>query len=268
VFPNYEGSTTDLERFINVLYALDKFFANTERKLLILFDGVHVWHKIRGKEDVEVANILRSILRVENITCFYCGSQRRLVETLFNDSYDSDYWSSLYNLAVGVPDEGELRAFIKRSFKETGKSISPTAVDLIFSYTGITTESIQELAYFTWADTMEGQTANEGCVQRGLENVIKNHASIFRRDVSRMLLEDDKVKNRLYLALSRSPVPNPRSRLWLNDFGFPKDQNRKDIQNYVDEMIETGILVQLDDGTYTVSDPFFGLWYRSVMDNS
>ena len=89
----------------------------------------------------------------------YLGSKRHMMRRLFSDE-NEPFWRSAKPVELGVIAPEPFTAYIVERFRTSGRSIEPDAVAAVLRTTGGHPYATQELCYFLWQLTAEGETAD------------------------------------------------------------------------------------------------------------
>ena len=112
--------------------------------------------------DRDLPKLMRSVFQAQpEVAHVYLGSKRHMMERIFSDEQEP-FWRSAKRIELGVIQPAKFRPFIRRGFRSTARRIDGPTLDGVLEVTGGHPYATQELAYFLWQETPEGEEADQG----------------------------------------------------------------------------------------------------------
>ena len=119
--------------------------------------------------DPTLPRLMRAVFQEQpEVAHVYLGSKRHMMRRLFSDE-NEPFWRSAKPVELGVIAPEPFAAYIVERFRASGRSIEPDAVDAVLRTTGGHPYATQELCYFLWQLTPEGEAADLARLQAALE---------------------------------------------------------------------------------------------------
>src|SRR3954467_11377181 len=109
--------------------------------------------------DSGLTKLLRSVFQEQpEVSHIYLGSKRHLMERIFNDA-NEPFWRSAKRVELGPIEPEQFKPFIRDGFRRHDRGIEEDVVDRVLEITGGHPYATQELCYYLWGATPEGETA-------------------------------------------------------------------------------------------------------------
>lgn len=239
----------DVDATVESLLALPgRLAAERKRKVALVLDEFQEVTEI----DRNYPRLMRAVFQTQpEVAHVYLGSKRHLMHRIFSDR-NEPFWRSAKQMELGPIAADEFAAFIRSRFDGTGRSISDDAVARILALTGGHPYATQQLSYFVWEETDEGDAAGLEDVERGLERLLEsenNHFSLVWEDSNR-------TERLMLLALASGPA-----RVFSADFRrahrLPAATN---VQKALTRLTSRELVKRLTRGTYAIAEPFLAQW--------
>ncbi|QLH09498.1 AAA family ATPase [Candidatus Nitrosotenuis sp. DW1] len=246
----------DVDSNLTKLYDLpEKIAKKKNKKMVVVFDEFQEIGKLDG---TEIENNLRSkIQRHKNVSYVFMGSQRHLLDQMFNDKNRALYRAGKpFNLGR-IPEE-EFGTFIKERFKAGGINVSEEVISKILQLTQCHPYYTQQLCHEIWNYCMsqDSKSIEERDVLKAKEQVMKNQNYAYTS-----MWDSTRGRHRaLLLAMAISDEKGIFSSKFRerHRLGAPSTVARA-----ADALEEKG-LIEKDGNDYVVSDTFFQEWIRKI----
>jgi hypothetical protein len=201
--------------------------------------------------DPALPRLMRAVFQAQpEVAHVYLGSRRHMMERIFNDEHEP-FWRSAKQVELGVIEPERFRRHIERRFSDTERSIEPEAVDAVLEQTGGHPYATQELCYFLWQATPEGDTATVERFERALADVLRSENAHFG-----LVWERAPAAQRLVLgALAREPG-SPLAGDYRRRHGLPGPSTVQRALGY----LERQELVERSGGSARIAEPFLAEW--------
>ena len=156
----------DLRATLEHLLALPgEIGAERKRRVALIFDEFQEVVDI----DPTLPRLMRAVFQEQpEVAHVYLGSKRHMMRRLFSDE-NEPFWRSAKPVELGVIAPEPFAAYIVERFRASGRPIEPDAVDAVLRTTGGHPYATQELCYFLWQLTAEGETADLARLQAAVD---------------------------------------------------------------------------------------------------
>jgi hypothetical protein len=182
----------------------------------------------------------------------YLGSKRHMMRRLFSDE-NEPFWRSAKPVELGVIAREPFAAYIVERFAASGRSIATEAVDAVLRTTGGHPYATQELCYFLWQLTGEGESADLARLQAAVEGVLRSENAHFAT-----VWDHASAQQRLLLqALAAEP-----GRALTTDYRRRHDLPSPSTVQSAVTALEREELVRNVGGDVRIVEPFLSEWVR------
>ena len=203
--------------------------------------------------DPGLTKLMRSVFQEQpEVAHIYLGSKRHLMERIFNDQ-NEPFWRSAKRVELGPIAADEFKPFIRRGFRAEGRDITDEAVDRVLQITGGHPYATQQLCYFLWAQTAEGETADDERLDSALARLLVSEHTHFSD-----LWDRATGNQRIVLSALAEEPGRPLTRGYQTRHGL---RGSSTTQKATDALIQQE-LVTKDRGFVAISEPFFAEWIR------
>lgn len=246
----------DVDANLTKLYDLPERVAKKMgKKLVVVFDEFQEVTKLDSK-DIET-NIRSKLQQHKNVSYVFMGSQRHLLDQMFNDKNRPLYRAGKpFNL--GRIPEDEFSQFIKERFKAGGLGISKEVISQILKQTQCHPYYTQQLCHDIWNQCMsrDAKDVQENDVIQGKEQVLKNQNYAY----TSMWDSTKGVQRALLHAMAVSDEKGIFSSGFREKYhlGAPSTVARA-----VEYLEEKGF-IEKDGNDYVISDAFFQEWIKRL----
>jgi hypothetical protein len=175
-----------------------------------------------------------------------------MMRAIFNDE-NEPFWRSAKQVELGVIRPDLFAPFIAERFRSTGKRIDDEAVETVLEETAGHPYATQELCYFVWGETPQGESAGDEQYDAALEKLLRSEHAHFG-----LVWEMAARAQRLVLrAIAREPG-RPLMGEYRRRHGLPGPSS---VQRALDALVKDE-LVARDAGEYRIAEPFLAEWLR------
>jgi AAA+ ATPase superfamily predicted ATPase len=205
--------------------------------------------------DPALPRLMRSVFQAQpEVAHVYLGSKRHMMEEIFSDR-NEPFWRSAKRLELGVIEPAAFRPFVRGGFRRTGRKLDAAALDELLEVTGGHPYATQELAYFLWQLTPEGETADHERLEAALARVLASEHAHF----SLVWERASGAQRQLLQALAEAPG-RPLTNEYRRRFGLPGPSS---VQRAL-EMLGRQELVARREGEAWIAEPFLAEWIRRL----
>jgi AAA+ ATPase superfamily predicted ATPase len=249
----FEGTANrdDIDSTLEKLFELPARLASDRKKRAALV--IDEFQEILDI-DPKLPTLMRSIFQKQpDVSHIYLGSKRSMMERIFNDP-NEPFWRSAKKTELGLIVPSHFAPFIKEKFETTDRKVDPDVVDAVLAITSGHPYGTQELCYFLWEETSEGQTAHEKQIDFAVTKVLRSEHAHFSRIWSKSA-----ISHRLILqAIAKERVIKQISNSLRQKHGLPADPT---VRKALKVMIEDELIIQ-DEAGFRIAEPFFAEWIR------
>ena len=240
----------DLRATLEHLLALPgELGAERKRRVALIFDEFQEVVDI----DPTLPRLMRAVFQEQpEVAHVYLGSKRHMMRRLFSDE-NEPFWRSAKPVELGVIAPEPFAAYIAERFRASGRSIDPEAVDAVLRTTGGHPYATQELCYFLWQLTAEGETADLAHLQAAVEGVLRSENAHFAT-----VWDHASAQQRVLLqALAAEP-----GRALTTDYRRRHDLPSPSTVQSAVTALERQELVRNEGGDVRIIEPFLSEWVR------
>ena len=246
----------DTDSNLTKLYDLPERIAKKKKKrMVVIFDEFQEIAKIDGKE---IENNFRAkIQHHKNVSCVFMGSQKHLLDQMFNDKNRALYRSGKpFNLCK-IP-ENEFRVFIKDKFQIDKIQISEKSIGIILQLTKCHPYYTQQLCHEVWncCKSRGTKIPKDTDISKAVEQVMKN------QDYAYTSLWDS-VRGRQRILLS-SMASSGNRKIFSSSFRDKYGLGAPSTVARAATALEERGLIDKEEHNYVISDTFFEEWLKRM----
>jgi uncharacterized protein len=166
----------DLRATLEHLLALpSQLGAERKRRVALIFDEFQEVVDV----DPTLPKLMRAVFQEQpEVAHVYLGSKRHMMRRLFSDE-NEPFWRSAKPVELGVIAPAAFGSYIEERFGASGRAIEPAAVEAVLRTTHGHPYATQELCYFLWQLTPEGEAAGRERLQAALDGVLRSENAHF-----------------------------------------------------------------------------------------
>lgn len=203
-------------------------------------------------ESKKIEGILRShIQRHKNISYFYIGSRRRILQDMFNNK-SRPFYKSVYTYVLEPISADHFVPFISERFNDTGKICSLEQSRAIYDLAQGYPYYIQKLASIVW-DAVDND-CTDSIIEDSFKKLVQLETSDFEGVWGGMTLSQ---KSFLH-AISVEKTATPYARNFL-------EKHRLSIggaQKALKALLAKDLIEKTSDGIYRLTDPIMQAWLK------
>jgi uncharacterized protein len=203
--------------------------------------------------DPHLPKLMRAIFqRQPEVAHVYLGSKRHVMDRIFNDE-NEPFWRSAKPIELALIDPERFSPFIGERLRATGRGADPAAIDRLLALTGGHPHATQELAYFLWEQTPEGEGASIERLEAALAAVLRAEHSHFS-----LLWEEASTVQRLVLEALAREAGHPQTKAYRDRHGLPSAAS---VQKALRALTQREVVAG-ERGAYRIVEPFLTEWLR------
>jgi hypothetical protein len=246
----------DVDANLAKLYDLPERVAKKLRKkLVVVYDEFQEVAKLDGQE-IET-NIRSKLQQHKNVSYVFMGSQRHLLDQMFNDKNRPLYRAGKPFNLDRIPEE-EFSQFIKERFKAGGFGVSKEVISQILKLTQCHPYYTQQLCHEIWNQCMSRDTkvVQENDVAQGKEQVLKSQNYAY----TSMWDSIKGVQRALLYAMAVSGEKGVFSTGFREKYHLGASSTIARAVEYLEEKD----FIEKDNDGYVISDAFFQEWIKRI----
>jgi hypothetical protein len=166
----------DLRATLEHLLALPgQLGAERKRRVALIFDEFQEVVDI----DPALPKLMRAVFQEQpEVAHVYLGSKRHMMRRLFSDE-NEPFWRSAKPVELGVIAPDAFAPYIDERFRASGRTVDDDTVEAVLRITQGHPYATQELCYFLWQATPEGEAADLTGLQAALDGVVRSENAHF-----------------------------------------------------------------------------------------
>jgi len=243
---------TPSKSIVSALMNLDKIAGELKKQVVFLMDEFQQIDSIGGNHEIE-ASIRHAVERSKNVAYIFSGSNRHILEQMFNDKKRPLY--HLCNLVkIGRISREDYLFYLDREAKKKWKKNLPReAMDQILLVTERHTFYVSYLCRQLWKLPHPPTSAE---VSRVWKEYVNEQLPWITDDVGKLSANQRSV----LAGISVGPIQEPQGQAFSNRiFLLPAS-----IQRALDVLVKLNFVYQDEDGYYHVLDPAIVTYLKSI----
>lgn len=246
----FDLSLGEIVKPVDSLKEIFQYLEGSEVPCLVSMDE---FQQIAEYPDNNVLELLRTYVQKCKHTWFiFAGSDRRMMEKLFNNSSEPFYMSCSPLYLDAIQYENYL-AFARHHFEAAGKSLQEESFKQVYELFDGHTWYVQRLMNEMFAWTKPGEVADAQMASDALTFVIKTYARTFQEQMSSY----PEAQKQLLIAIAKDGHAQQ-----VTSVAFCKKHSMKSpstVQSALRVLHDKGI-VRKDGNSYSVTNRLLGIW--------
>src|SRR5919112_302652 len=242
----------DIDATLEELFTtLGRIAAERERRVVLVLDEFQEVVDI----DPGLIKLMRSVFQEQpDVAHIYLGSKRHMMRQIFNDE-NEPFWRSAKQTELDVIPPGLFGDYAAARFEETGRTLDPEARARVLELTGGPPYATQEILYFLWEETPEGETAVLASVAAALDATLRSEHSHFS------LIWDgaSAAQKRVLQALAQEGPGRPLSSDYQRRHALPGTPT---VQTALTALERGELVRRARRGEYEIAEPFLTEWVQ------
>jgi uncharacterized protein len=204
--------------------------------------------------DESLPKLLRAVFqRQPDVAHVYLGSKRHVMERIFSAA-NEPFWRSAKSVELGMIPAAPFAAFIAGHFERTDRTVEDGVVDELLARTGGHPYATQELAYFLWERTPEGEAASSERLGDALDAVLRSEHAHFT-----LLWNGASPVQKLLLRTLATEPGRPYTAEYRRRHDLPPATNvQKALRAQKQREVVSG-----EAGAYRIAEPFLAEWIQA-----
>lgn len=242
----------DIDATLEELFSmLGRIAADRDRRVVLVLDEFQEVIDI----DPRLIKLMRSVFQEQpEVAHIYLGSKRHMMEKIFNNA-NEPFWRSAKQTQLDVIPPDLFAAYAVEKFKETGKQLSAEASERVLALTGGHPYATQELLYFLWEETPEGQAADLTIAENALQATLRSEHAHFS-----LLWDQTAAGQRRVLQAMAQEQP---ARLASSDYQQRHSlRSTSAVQAALQPLVRKDLVEKTGRGEYRIAEPFLAEWIQ------
>ena len=232
-----------------------RYLENADKPCIVCIDE---FQQIVNYPEKNVEALLRSHFQhMRNAHFIFSGSERHMLEEMFNSSAHPFYNSASY-MALGAIPEDKYVEFVCYWFEQYHKHIDAELVSTIHHIAEANTYAMQRISHELFDEVSSGEKADRLILTKAVNNIIEAEAPRFARMLSHV---PDRQQNLLFAIAKEGRVQKIMSAAFLRKYHLASSSA---VQNAIKHLIELDLVTQDDKKQYMVEDVFLKLYLNQI----
>jgi hypothetical protein len=247
----YDQTTAFPYLIEDIFKGIVKHLHSKKTKCLIIFDEFQEISELKESKQVEGA-LREQVQAVTEIACFFVGSRRRILQSMFNDR-KRPFFKLAFNYPIGKISRKDLASHIVKLFVRTRKACPLTLAEDLYDYVEGNTYYVRKLSHLLWDMTEKAATPELLSAAKG--ELLEMESLDLQGVFGGLLMGEKKVA----MALAKERTSKPYAMDYLKKHNLSPGGLQKSMRS----LQEKDIVEQDHEGIYGLTDPLFGRWCRA-----
>jgi hypothetical protein len=247
----YDQATAFPYLIEDVFNGISKHIRSEKTKCLIIFDEFQEISEL--KESKQVEGLLREqVQAAEDIGCFFVGSRRRILQSMFNDR-KRPFFKLAFNYPLNKIPRDELAGHIVKLFTQARRVCPLSLAEDLYDHVEGNTYYVRKLSHLLWDKTEKAVT------QELLDAATAELLEVESLDLQGVFASLLMGEKKLAMALAKEPTGKP----YAMDFLKRHNLSPGGLQKSMKSLQAKDIIEQDGEGFYRLTDPLLGRWCRA-----
>ena len=234
-----------------------KYLENADKPCIVCFDE---FQQISKYQEKNVEAMLRSYIQhMGNAHFIFSGSERHMLEEMFNSSAHPFYNSASY-MELGAIPEDKYVEFATYWFEHHNKHIDADLVRLIYSIAESNTYAMQRISHELFDLLGENETADRQSLTIAVNNIIEEETPRYARLLSHV---PERQQSLLFAIAKEGKVQKIMSGAFLRKYKLSSSA----VQNAIKHLLELDLVTQNNNKQYAVEDIFLRMYLNKISEN-
>ena len=253
--PTFSVGLGDIERPEYTLEEIFGYLQQADKPCIVAIDE---FQQVAKYPEKNIEALLRGhIQRIDNCRFVFAGSERHMLEQMFN-SRNHPVYKSADNINLGAIDRDVYVEFMCQKFQEKGRLLdAEVAKDVYEMYEGHT-YYVQKTMNEAFANTPKGGTCLQKTLETAISDILAGNDYYYREQLSRMTI---KQKMLLYAIAEEGVAKQITSADFIKRHKLPSASS---VQSAIKRLLSEDYVVE-DAKQFHVNDRFFRLWIRRLL---
>lgn len=232
-----------------------RYLENADKPCVVCFDE---FQQIANYPEKNVEALLRSFIQhMNNAHFIFSGSERHMLEEMFNSSAHPFFNSASYMSLGAIPEEKYVE-FVCYWFEQYNKHIDADLVQLIYNLAEGNTYVMQRISHELFDELATGETANRQSLTKAVNNIIEAETPRYARLLSHV---PERQQSLLFAIAKEGRVKRIMSGAFLRKYHLSSSSA---VQNAIKHLMELDLVTQDDDKQFVVEDLFMRMYLNKI----
>lgn len=235
-----------------------KYLEKADKPCVVCFDEFQQISKYKEKN---VEALLRSYIQhMGNAHFIFSGSERHMLEEMFNSTAHPFYNSASYMELESIPEDKYVE-FAVYWFEHYNKHIDADLVRLVYSIAESNTYAMQRLCHEMFDLLGENETADRRSLTNAVNNIIEEETPRYARLLSHV---PERQQSLLFAIAKEGKVQKIMSGAFLRKYQLLSSSV---VQNAIKHLMELDLVTQNNSKQYAVVDIFLRMYLNKIGEN-
>lgn len=253
--PTFTVGLGDIERPEYTLEEIFGYLQQADKPCIVAIDE---FQQVAKYPEKNIEALLRGhIQRIDNCRFVFAGSERHMLEQMFN-SRNHPFYKSADIMNLGAIDRDVYVEFMCQKFQEKGRSLDAEVAKEVYDMYEGHTYYVQKTMNEAFANTPKGGTCHQETLEASLSDILAGNDYYYREQLSRMTI---KQKILLYAIAEEGIAKQITSADFIKRHKLPSASS---VQSAIKRLLSEDYVVE-DAKQFRVNDRFFSLWIRRLL---
>ena len=232
-----------------------RYLENADKPCIVCFDE---FQQISRYPEKNVEALLRShIQHSSNAHFIFSGSERHMLEEMFNSSAHPFYNSASYMFLEAIPEDKYIE-FACYWYEQYSKYVEPELVQLIYRLAEGNTYTMQRISHELFDILAPNEAADRQKLAQAVNNVIESETPRYARLLSHV---PERQQSLLFAIANEGRVQKIMSGAFLRKYHLISSSA---VQNAIKHLLEMDLVTQDDQKQYVVDDIFLRMYLNRI----
>lgn len=252
--PTFNVELGDIQRPEYTLEEIFSYLSAADKPCIVAIDE---FQQVAKYPEKNMEALLRThIQKIKNCNFVFAGSERHLMDAMFNSSA-RPFYRSADLLELNAIDEHIYVPFIQQLFETEGRKISTDTIKSVYQIYNGHTYYIQKTFNEAFSNTLPGETCTIELLNQQMVTIIDGYASIFKQILSNI---PERQKELLYAIAREGSVQRINSAEFIKRHSLASASS---VQSAILKLLDKDIVTEINK-KFSVTDKFFALWINSI----
>ena len=232
-----------------------RYLENADKPCIVCFDE---FQQISRDPEKNGEALLRShIQHSSNAHFIFSGSERHMLEEMFNSSAHPFYNSASYMFLEAIPEDKYIE-FACYWYEQYSKYVEPELVQLIYRLAEGNTYTMQRISHELFDILAPNEAADRQKLAQAVNNVIESETPRYARLLSHV---PERQQSLLFAIANEGRVQKIMSGAFLRKYHLISSSA---VQNAIKHLLEMDLVTQDDQKQYVVDDIFLRMYLNRI----
>ena len=232
-----------------------RYLENADKPCIVCFDE---FQQISKYPEKNVEALLRShIQHMGNAHFIFSGSERHMLEEMFNSSAHPFYNSASYMGLEAIPEE-KYTEFVCYWFEQYSKRIDAELVQVIYRLAEGNTYAMQRISHELFDELAANESADRQTLTKAVNNIIEAETPRYARMLSHV---PERQQSLLFAIAKEGRIQKIMSGAFLRKYHLSSSSA---VQNAIKHLLEMDLVTQDDQKQFVVEDIFLRMYLNRI----